>query len=284
MMLGVDNKQMNAFVNYLLDERKLTVKSTCDTKSVLTNILHFGSMNYDIPLHAYRVEYPSDSRSKSGQLRFFSKEQCAVVFKAMEDDPSSELLGVVIGLTTGMRIGEITGLRFGDVDFDRKTVEVSRTITRVQLDSADMDDALSGVDVITRSDSGRSFIVANSPKTPTSHRTCPLTAFAVKWIKNYAKSNTPDRYIVGLGKKPIEPRTYRSVYYKLLDRLGLPALHPHCMRHTFATQMLRAKVDPPTIASILGHSSPAVTLGIYSHTDDDEKRKQVNSVFGKMFK
>ena len=56
------------------------------------------------------------------------------------------------------------------------------------------------------------------------------------------------------------------------------------MRHTFATQMLHNKVDVATIAAILGHSSPAITLEIYSHTNEDEKKKQVNAVFGKMFK
>jgi integrase len=48
--------------------------------------------------------------------------------------------------------------------------------------------------------------------------------------------------------------------------------------------MLHSGVDPATIASILGHSSPAVTLEIYSHTDEEEKQKQVNAVFGKLFR
>jgi integrase len=132
--------------------------------------------------------------------------------------------------------------------------------------------------------SQRSVLVACPPKTINSRRTCPLSALPLKWIKLYSKTNTPDRYIVGLGKKPVEPRTYRNWYYSELERLGLPKLNPHCMRHTFATQMLHSGVDPATIASILGHSSPAVTLEIYSHTDEEEKQKQVNAVFGKLFR
>ena len=284
MMEGVNNKQMNQFIEHLIQSKGLSRKSAQDVKIVLGNMLKYGSMEHDIPLFTYMIEYPTAALEKKKDLHFFTKEQCKSVFKAMDDDPSGELLGMVIGLTTGMRIGEIVGLRFEDVDFDAKTITVNRTIERIVCERNGMKLNLSDSEVLSIAPSGKSAIVANAPKTSSSHRTCPLSALPLKWLKAYAKVQKPERYIVGMGKKPIEPRTYRNWYYAKLDELGLPRLNPHCMRHTFATQMLHSGVDPATTASILGHSSPAITLEIYSHTDEDEKRKQVNAVFGKMFK
>lgn len=276
---SVTNKQMNQFIEYLIHERGVSRKTSQDCKVLLTNMLRYGAEEYGFPFFSYHVEYPTASMAQRSRIQFFSKEECRKVFQQMEKDPDSLLLGLVIGLTTGMRIGEITGLRFSDVDLQAKTVSVNRTVERIHtMGIINLD----GVEVI--STSKNSVVIASQPKTVNSRRTCPLSALPLKWIKLYSKCNTPDRYIVGLGKKPVEPRTYRNYYYSELERLGLPKLNPHCMRHTFATQMLHSGVDPATIASILGHSSPAVTLEIYSHTDEEEKQKQVNAVFGKMFR
>ena len=279
MSQSVTNKQMNQFIEYLIHDRNLSRKTAQDCKILLTNVLRYGAEEHGFPFFSYHVEYPTASMEQRERIQFFSKEECRKVFQQMEADPDSMLLGLVIGLTTGMRIGELTGLRFSDVEIQAKTVSVNRTIERIHTRGTFN---LEGVEVIGTSK--RSVVVASPPKTINSRRTCPLSALPLKWIKLYSKTNTPDRYIVGLGKKPVEPRTYRNWYYNELERLGLPKLNPHCMRHTFATQMLHSGVDPATIASILGHSSPAVTLEIYSHTDEEEKQKQVNAVFGKLFR
>jgi integrase/recombinase XerD len=45
----------------------------------------------------------------------------------------------------------------------------------------------------------------------------------------------------------------------------------HSLRHWYATRMLKSGVDAATVAGLLGHSSPAVTLAIYAGTDRDEE-------------
>lgn len=288
IMQGVNNKQMIRFVDHLIFEKHLVVGSAQDVKNVLTNMLTFGNMQYEIPMFVYKIDYPTISTGRSHGLQFFSRDDCRTVFKAMENNPSSELLGIVIGLTTGMRIGELVGLRFEDVDFNAKTVSVNRTIERVLAhgnNKAFKDEVVNTqrVELLSAARSGRSAVIASSPKTASSRRTCPLTSLPLKYLRLYSRCFNEKRYIIGLSEKPIEPRIYRNIYYKILEDLGLPALHPHCMRHTFATQMLHNGVDPSTIASILGHSSPAITLEIYSHTNEEEKQKRVNLVFNKMF-
>ena len=46
----------------------------------------------------------------------------------------------------------------------------------------------------------------------------------------------------------------------------------HDLRHSTATLWLAAGVDVKTVADLLGHSTPVITMTVYAHTD--EKRKQ----------
>jgi integrase len=55
------------------------------------------------------------------------------------------------------------------------------------------------------------------------------------------------------------------MFGRLVGDAGLPPLTVHGLRHTFATVGLDAGVDVLYVAELLGHSSPAVTQGIYQH-------------------
>lgn len=281
---GINNKQINKFAEYLIENGR-SVKYAMDIKTILGTMLNFANTMYDIPLHRWNISWPTPNTRSKNKMKFFTKDECKKIFDLMEAEPDPRLLGLVIGLTTGLRIGEICGLRFIDVDFDNKIIHVQRTVERIyhrgMLNAENVDVAECSY---SQGCCKSTKVIISKPKTIHSDRQCPLAKIPLKWLKKYAAVSTPDSYILTLKPYVLEPRTYRNYYYRILDLLGLPRLNPHSMRHTFATQMLHNKVDVATIASILGHSSPAITLGIYSHTNEEEKAKAVNNVFGKMFK
>lgn len=67
--------------------------------------------------------------------------------------------------------------------------------------------------------------------------------------------------------------------YKLaLKNAGVRILNPHCCRHTAATALTLAKVEPAIIKEIIGHSSFAFTVDHYVHISDDEKQKAMNKL------
>lgn len=285
LTFGFSNKQMNTFISYLLDEKGLSKSSARDIKITVTNLLRYGETYHGLPaVPIYIVDWPSANLDDRNVIQFFTKEECNKVFEAMDERPSNILLGITIGITTGLRIGEICGLRFSDVDFDGHTLHVRRTLQRVYLPDYEVyknNLELVQPQVPLKKETKATFLVANKPKTITSNRVIPLSRIAYKWIKRYAAKSPSDCYILTQATGVCEPRTFRSQYYKEIERLGLPRLNPHCMRHTFATQMLHGKIDVATIADIMGHSSPSVTLNIYSHTNDREKKKAINKIFGK---
>lgn len=72
---------------------------------------------------------------------------------------------------------------------------------------------------------------------------------------------------------PVSDRTLDRDFKRILASAGLPAIRLHDLRHTAATLMLLAGESPQVVSEILGHSSPAITLKVYAHVMDDQKRK-----------
>ena len=57
-----------------------------------------------------------------------------------------------------------------------------------------------------------------------------------------------------------------NLYFtQALRRAGVPAVHLHDARHTFATWMLEQGTQPKVVSEMLGHSKISTTLDVYSH-------------------
>ena len=66
--------------------------------------------------------------------------------------------------------------------------------------------------------------------------------------------------------EPLWGRHVTTLGFKaLLRRAGLPSIRFHDLRHTAATLMLTAGVNPKVVSEMLGHTSVAITLDRYSH-------------------
>jgi integrase/recombinase XerD len=74
-----------------------------------------------------------------------------------------------------------------------------------------------------------------------------------------------------LEGKPVNPRALRAMVKRRADKAGLVAkeVHPHTLRHTFATEIYRQTKDIRGLQKILGHEHLATTM-IYTHIVDEE--------------
>jgi len=68
----------------------------------------------------------------------------------------------------------------------------------------------------------------------------------------------------------------RIVLWQLVRRMarraGIRAIHPHTLRHTFATHLLSGGADLRVVQELLGHSNVATTQ-IYTHVDADRLKE-----------
>lgn len=66
--------------------------------------------------------------------------------------------------------------------------------------------------------------------------------------------------------------------YGICKELDIPYIRFHDLRHTHATLMLKANINPKIVAERLGHSSVNLTLNTYSHILPDMQKEAVNKL------
>ena len=65
---------------------------------------------------------------------------------------------------------------------------------------------------------------------------------------------------------------------RMLQELNIPHKGFHALRHTFATRALECGMDVKTLAEILGHKNPMVTLSRYTHSLMEHKSEMMNKI------
>ena len=77
---------------------------------------------------------------------------------------------------------------------------------------------------------------------------------------------------------PMHPQSPERYLRKFSKHYGIEHLHPHKLRHTFASVAITNGADIASISEILGHCDKSVTLRMYTHADK-ESMKRAGNVF-----
>ena len=133
---------------------------------------------------------------------------------------------------------------------------------------------------MTDDDVKHTKLVINTPNTHNSYREIPMNKELLAMVKPLKKVVNANFYVLTNEEKPTEPRTYRNYYYRLMQRLDIPRLKYHGLRHSFATRCVESNCDYKTISVLLGHANITTTLNLYVHPNMEQKKRCI----GKMFK
>ena len=193
-----------------------------------------------------------------------TKKEQERVQKYILSAPSERKIGTLLMMQMGLRIGEVCGLQWGDFDLTVGTLSVNRTVKRIY----------EGLH--------QTRVVVQPPKTASSVRTLPIPTHLLQVLRKLRKAQPNAAWFLsGSTAKPVEPRCYRKSLRSYLKHAHVPAIHPHALRHTFATTCLQAGCNIKTLSELLGHAGPDITLKRYVHTCWAWKADEMNRIFSR---
>ncbi len=193
-----------------------------------------------------------------------------------------------IAMTCGMRRGEILALHWDDIDFSKKTIRISKSVTK----TAD-------------------GVTCKAPKTATSVRTIPLPELIVPLLMQYrvdynafqmslgdkwrGKGNMftqADGKLMGMHTPYQRLVSHIERYNDWIERVNedlpqdekklerLPKIPFHGLRHTCATLLNDMGTSISIISKILGHAQTSTTMNIYAHSFESQLREASNNMDG----
>lgn len=175
----------------------------------------------------------------------------------------------ILMLNTGLRVGEMLGVINGDIDLEKRVLHLQRGVKMInKRDGAELVD-------------GSVELKVGKLKSATSKRDIPLNDTAVKMIEElrsefYFGEDSP---LVCDDKGGfLYPEIFRRRFHRLLEGAGLKSRGLHCLRHTFATNLVNGVEQPDgsikaltvkQVADLLGHSTTQVTEMYYVKRDPE---------------
>jgi integrase len=178
---------------------------------------------------------------------------------------------IVLSAATGMRRGEVCAAEWSDLDWEKATLEVSKSLEQTKQ----------GLRVKgTKSERSRRFSIPHE---------------VLEVLRQHKIEQDKDRAMYGAGYRNLDlifcrpdgdfysPDRIGARVREAMQKAGLTGLSLHSLRHSHASELLSQGAPVTAVAERLGHASPNITLSIYSHAlpaDNEAVAKLWNNALG----
>jgi integrase len=252
-----------AFVEHTKKDRKLNNNSVIRYQAMLSSIfkkgVQWGLINEN---PCSRAEHP---KVEEIDIRVLTEEEIPTLLDVLSDAPPQYSVITQLALLLGARRGEICALRWSDIDFEKGTLSIKRTVQSIP-----------GIG-----------LVFNTPKTRRGKRCLRIGADCVELLQEYRRYQKAERFRIGSawvrkvtlenGKvvdndmlftkwndEPMDPDIISPWFPKFLETHDLPDVNFHSLRHSNASILIAAHVPITTVSGRLGHAQTSTTLNYYA--------------------
>lgn len=307
MELEGNNKYANATKNYYLTNYEMYIKEKVG-KSKISSLKYVNLQKYfnemankqNIPTlknikkifsvtfkYALRLGYVKENPVPYIQLPKDTRER--VIVKTISDDDLKKVMNEIqkvgitnpyhnkqnaqftaiayamalfIGRYTGLRVSEVLALKKDDFDLENNRLTVQRRIEYAGLKRSEM-------------------YLTDKLKSKNSKSTIEISQLLSNQMRKWFEINPYDYVICNGGGELIHPETLNKRIRDVSNNLGLQ-FHFHMLRHTYATELMMAGMNPAVVKDLLRHSEVNTTWSIYTHPCNEDQREALDELYMKM--
>lgn len=242
------------------------------SKNFLSNIsgVLSGSLKYAVYPSQYIKDNPMQYikvpsiDTKKEKIRTITVEEFNKIMPHFKD--SFHEIPLMIAFHTGMRIGEITALQWNDIDFDKKNIDINKSLMRLEKD----------------------VYIDGPTKTKSSMREVSIGDTLLNYLKKVQLQQKRDKLSYGQyyikndnrvclkeSGEHVKPSNLKYTERKIRKLLGR-GFSFHDLRHTHATILIENGANIKYVQERLGHSKISTTMDTYAHVTQKMKTDTVD--------
>lgn len=163
-------------------------------------------------------------------------------------------LPILLCVTAGLRRGELLALRWDNIDFNNSILQVRSNMVRGEKDY---------IIKAPKSEAGiRDIRLGNEVMAVLKEERTRYVKDLFEYGANFQNLNFVIRQEDG---SPLRPDSMSQKWRRFLEDNRLPSIRFHDLRHSNATALIQAGVNPRVVQQRLGHSDVNITLNTYTH-------------------
>lgn len=194
--------------------------------------------------------------------KFMEIEDMKKLIQELKHENTAEANFFLILLKTGLRFAEALGITLNDVDFDKKTVTINKTL-----------------DYKKHREGTRSFVPT---KNKYSVRTIIVDDAVLYMLWKNSKGADPDESIFYKIKGFQYNSTLNNWLKRACRKAGVPEITLHSLRHEHATYLVSQGISSMAVAERLGHADDSVTRAVYIHRLETERVRDNKEILQKI--
>ena len=252
---------LERYVTPVLGTRRLSAITPMDVQDVIARMLARGLSSRTVRYchtvlnnalrQAVRWRYLSHNparevelpRRERREMLALTEQEAQRFLAAAASSIHHALFALLLG--TGLRPGEAVALKWTDLDAANDRLIIRRSVS-----------------------SGKGGMRLQEPKTAQGRRTVELPHHLTRLLmERKGDADEQDFIFPSKAGTPLDVRNLASKHFKpTLTKAGLPSkFRLYDLRHTHATLLLLAGVNPKIVSERLGHAGVMITLDVYSH-------------------
>lgn len=237
--------------------------------SVINRIFKYAVLMDVIDSNPFDKVIKPKSRQTQRKGNFLTKEELKEFLKLAQTVTLSYFFPLVhLMAYTGLRQGEALALKWSDIDFENKKITVDKTAVRIKEKQT-----------------------LQTPKTKNSKRVISIDPTTISILKSWKKDQIKiyfkngkhfegDENFIFTNQQAgwVHIHNFIRYFKRFIADHKLKPITPHGLRHTHASLLFSAGVEPKNISDRLGHSTVQITLDLYTHITEEQRTDTVEKL------